>query len=63
MVGADIFSINNNTQLHIVDYYSKFPIMIKADGHSGDDLFREAKSVDTEFGLQKKTLSEVAQIL
>ena len=38
MVGADIFSINNHVVLCIVDYYSKFPIVKKADGLTADDL-------------------------
>ena len=58
LVGAYIFSIHNNTLLCIVDYYSKFPIMKKADGLSADDLFREMKIVFTQFGLPKKVVSD-----
>ena len=31
--GADILSVKNNMLLHIVDYYSKFPFIKKADGY------------------------------
>ena len=39
-VGADIFSINSKTLLCIVDYYTKFPIVKKADGFTAADLIR-----------------------
>ena len=42
---SDIFSINNNTSLCIVNYYSKFPIMKKVDGLSSKDLIVAAKNV------------------
>ena len=55
MVVAYIFRINNNTLLCIVDYYSKFPVMKRADGLSGDELIRATKTVFAEFGpLEKK---------
>ena len=47
-------SINDNMLFFIVDYYSKFHIMKKADSLSADDIIRAAKIVFTEFGLQKK---------
>ena len=49
VVGADIFSLNNNTLLCVVDYYSTFPIMRKADRLSADDLIRAVKIVIAEF--------------
>ena len=58
VVGADIFSINNNTLLCIADYHTKFSIMKKADALSADDLIREAKAVFTEFGIPKKVFSD-----
>ena len=54
VVGADIFSINNNAQLCIVDCYSKFPIVKKSDGLSANKLIRTVKIVFNEFGLLKK---------
>ena len=63
VVGADIFSMNSNTLLYIVDYYRKFPIMKKADGLSADDLIRAAKVVFTEFELPKKNSLRHRQIL
>ena len=59
LVGSDIFSINNNTLLHIVYYYRKFPIVKGVEGLSADDLIRAAKIVFPEFGLLKKIVSDV----
>ena len=61
VVAADVFSINYNMLLCIVDYYSKFPIVKKADGLSADDLTRGAKIVFTEFGLPKKIVSDAGK--
>ena len=47
--GADIFSVNNNTLLCVVDYYCKFPIIMKANGMSADDLIRAANIVFVGF--------------
>ena len=52
IVGANIFSINNNTLLCIVNYYSKFPVVKKTSCLSADNLIRTAKIVLAEFGLQ-----------
>ena len=54
VAGSDIFSINNNTLLHIVHYYSKFRIVKEADGLSADDLIKATKIVYAEFGLPNK---------
>ena len=51
LLGTYIFSIHNLALLCIVDYYSKFPVMMRADGLSEDDLIRAAIIVFTEFGL------------
>ena len=58
VVGADIISINNNMLLCIVNYYSKFPIMKKADGLLADNLFRAVRIVFTEFRQTKKKVSD-----
>ena len=58
MAGADMFSITNKTLLCIVPYYTKFPIMKKADGLSADDLIRAAKIVLAQSGLPKKIVSD-----
>ena len=55
VAGADIFSMNINMILCIVDYYRKLPIVKEVDGLSAEDLIRAAKIVFTKFGLPKKT--------
>ena len=54
--------INNNTLLCIVDYFSKFPVMKKADGLSADHLTRAAIIVFTKFGPPKEKFQMQAQI-
>ena len=49
VVGADVLSINNNTLLCVVNYYSKFLIVQKTYALSADDLIRVAKIVFSEF--------------
>ena len=58
MVGADTFSIKNNMPLCLVHYYSKFPVVKKADGLLADDLIKAAKIVFAEFGLLKRIVSD-----
>ena len=53
IVHAGIFSIDNETLLWIADYYSKFPVMNRADRLSADDLIRAIKVLFTEFVLPK----------
>ena len=46
--------------LHIVNLYSKFPIVKNADGLSADDLIRAAKIMFGELGLPKKIISDAS---
>ena len=59
LVGADIIFVKTKTKLCIVDYYSKFPIVKKANHLACDDLVKAAKVILTEFGLPKKIISDV----
>ena len=38
VVGVDVFMINNNTLLCVVDYYGEFPIVEKVNSLSADNL-------------------------
>ena len=49
-LGADIFSINNETLLCIVDYHNKFPVVKTADRLSPYDLIRATRVMFAEFG-------------
>ena len=59
MVCSDIFTIENNTLLHIVDYYSKFPVVKKTNGLLAENMIKVVKIVFAEFGLPKKIVSDV----
>ena len=54
LVGADVFSINNNKLSCIINYYSKFPLIKKANGLSEDDLIRTGKLMFESFGYHRK---------
>ena len=57
VVGADMF-LWENKMLYIVDYYSTFSIVKKADCLLTDDLGDAAKIIYAEFGLPKKLISD-----
>ena len=47
-MGTDIFMLNNETILCTVDHYSNFPIMMKVDNLSADDLVQMANLIFAE---------------
>ena len=47
-----------NMLLHIVDYYSKLPVVRKTEGLLAYDLTRAAKILFMEFGFPKKMVSD-----
>ena len=53
MVGADIFMINDENSLFIVDYYSRF-LVKNVESLSAKDLIRAVKIIFVEFVLSKK---------
>ena len=57
MAGANIFFVENETLLCIVDYYRKFLIVKRADSLAADDQLKAAKIVFAEFGLPMKIIS------
>ena len=54
LVGAAIFTIKNDILFGIVDYYSEFLIVKKADGLLAENLIGMVKTVFAEFGLPMK---------
>ena len=58
MIGAVTIFGKNKTLLCIVDYYSKFPIVKKADSITADDLVKADKIVFTKFKLPKNIISD-----
>ena len=59
VVGADVFMINSETLLCIVDYQSKFPTVKKVNSLSVGDLMQMAKLIFAEHRLPKKIVSDV----
>ena len=51
VVGSDIFMVNNETLLCIVDYYSKFPVVKKVENMLVEDLIQATKAVFIKLGL------------
>ena len=58
VAGADIFMINGEILLCIVDYHSKFPIVKKVNSLSADDLVRMTNLILAESGLPEKNVSD-----
>ena len=54
VIGADMFTLNNNNYLCIVDYCSKFPIVKRAEDMSAESLIIACKVIFSEYGLPKK---------
>ena len=48
------YIFNNEPLLCIVDYYSKFPVMKRADGLSADDLIKASEIMFVKFGIPKR---------
>ena len=63
VIAADIFMINNENLLFIVDYYSKFPAVKKIASLSADDQVYAAKMIFAEFGLPWKIIWDVGTSL
>ena len=62
VVGADVFMVNNETLLFIVDYYSKFPVVKKVESMLVEDLTWVTKVIFAKFSLPEKFVSAWAQI-
>ena len=54
VIGTDMFTLNNEHYLCIVDYHSKFPITKKAEDISADSLILRLKLFLQNIGYQGK---------
>ena len=52
--GVDMFALNNKNYLCIVDYYSKFLIVNKAEEMSADSLILACKVIFSRFGFAEE---------
>ena len=59
IVGANIFIINDKTLFCIVNYHGKFPIMIRVNSLSADNILHMNKLISAEHRLPKKIVSDV----
>ena len=51
VVGADVFHFKNKHYLCNVDYNSKFPVIIRLEGLSADNLINVVKIIFTKYGI------------
>ena len=58
VLGADVFHFNNKNYLCIVDYHSKFPVIIRLEGLSTENLIATAKIIFAEYGIPCKLMSD-----
>ena len=58
MVSKNIFMVNIENLLCIVDYYNKFPVVKKVGSMSAEDLIQLTTFVFAEFGMPKKFVSD-----
>ena len=58
IIGMDMFILNNKHYLSVVDYYSKFPIIKKAEDLSAGSQILTCKDIFAEHGIPKKIMSD-----
>ena len=49
VTGANMFTLNNNNYLCIVDYHSKFPIVKRAEDMTAESLVLACKVIFSEY--------------
>ena len=57
-LGIDIFQLNNNQYLLVVEYYSQFPVIRKIASLTSKILITQFKSIFTEYGILKTIISD-----
>ena len=58
VVGTDVFIINNENVLCIVEYYSKLPVIKKVESLLAIDLIQATKVVFADVWLTQKMMSD-----
>ena len=58
VVGADVFHFNNKNYLATVDYNSKFPIIKRLEGLSGENLINTVKIIFAKYCIPLKIMSD-----
>ena len=57
VVGADIFTLNNENYLCIADYHNKLAIIKKSEDLFADNLIVACEIIFPEYGLPRKIMS------
>ena len=55
---ADVFQLNNKNYLYVVDYHSKFPVIKRMEGLSGENLIATVKIIFAECGKPHRLMSD-----
>ena len=58
VIGADMFALDNEQYLCIVDYHGKCPFVKKTNDLSADSLILACKIIFAEYGMSKKIMSD-----
>ena len=58
IVNADVFHFKNKHYLCMVDYNSKFPVIKRLEGLSGENLINMVKIIFTEYRIPQKIMSD-----
>ena len=58
VLGADIFHINNENYLCVIDYHSKFPVIKRMEGLSTESLITTTKVIFAEYSIPHKLMSD-----
>ena len=58
VISVDMFTLNNEHYLCIVDYHSKFPIIKKAEDLSTESLILTCKVIFAEYGIPRQIMSD-----
>ena len=57
-VATDLFELKNSKYLHLIDYYSRFPVFCKLSSITSKVLIQEMKEVFTELGVPYTIVSD-----
>ena len=58
VIGSDMFTLNSKNYNCIVDYHSKFPIVMREEHKFTESLIIACKVIFSEYGLPKKIMSD-----
>ena len=57
-IGADLFTLHGEEYLVLVDYFSKFPEVVKLNDTSANSVIKEMKSIFARQGIPDEVISD-----